>query len=179
VESGAAELDPRVHELIDKEDVRRVIMNFARGSDRHDFDLIRFCYHEGAYDNHGVFVGDAGDYVDWVTENLTAMSEASMHSICNVIIDLDRPTVARAESYIVGDFRYKREDGTRADWPGGGRYVDRFERRDGAWKIAHRVLVWEWARDQPLEMDLEGFGLDTSQFVWGKRGAEDLVYASK
>ena len=26
----------------------------------------------------------------------------------------------------------------------GGRYLDRFERRDGQWKIAHRLYVMDW-----------------------------------
>jgi hypothetical protein len=29
----------------------------------------------------------------------------------------------------------------------GGRYADRFERRDGAWKIALRIVLPEWQAD--------------------------------
>src|SRR5262249_20133391 len=31
-----------------------------------------------------------------------------------------------------------------------GRYVDRWERRDGDWKIAYRVVVGEWDRVDPV-----------------------------
>jgi hypothetical protein len=31
------------------------------------------------------------------------------------------------------------------NWIGGGRYVDRLERRDGAWKIAMRCTIMEWS----------------------------------
>ena len=33
----------------------------------------------------------------------------------------------------------------------GGRYVDRFERRDGTWKIAHRAVVHEWDKLEHIE----------------------------
>ena len=31
----------------------------------------------------------------------------------------------------------------------GGRYVDRFERRDGRWRIAERTFVLDWMRTRP------------------------------
>ena len=34
----------------------------------------------------------------------------------------------------------------------GGRYVDRFERRDGEWRIAHRNLVHEWDKVEHVEL---------------------------
>ncbi len=34
----------------------------------------------------------------------------------------------------------------------GGRYVDRFERRDGEWKIAHRTVVHEWDKVEHVEL---------------------------
>ena len=37
-------------------------------------------------------------------------------------------------------------DDLRATRSRGGRYLDRFERRDGVWKIARRLLVDEWSR---------------------------------
>ncbi len=31
----------------------------------------------------------------------------------------------------------------------GARMIDRLERRDGAWGIAHRQLLWDWNHDAP------------------------------
>jgi len=170
-------MDPRLQALLDRDEIRRVIMNFARGVDRHDWDLVRSCYHEGARDNHGPFDGDAGEYVEWVAENLPQLAERTMHFIGNVIIELESETVARSEAYVVGYHRYRREDGTRADWLGGGRYLDRFEKRKGAWKIADRLLVWEWARDEAVGLEFESFGLETEGFAWGAHGGEDPLYS--
>ena len=34
----------------------------------------------------------------------------------------------------------------------GGRYLDRFERRDGEWRIAHRTVVHEWDKVETVEL---------------------------
>lgn len=35
----------------------------------------------------------------------------------------------------------------------GARMIDRLVRRDGAWGIAHRQLVWDWNHDAPEARD--------------------------
>ena len=34
----------------------------------------------------------------------------------------------------------------------GGRYVDRFERRDGEWRIAHRTVFRTWDKVEHVEL---------------------------
>ena len=160
-------MDERVAALLDREEIRRVVMDFARAVDRRDWDLMRSCFHPGARDDHGAFAGDAEDYVAWVAENLPRFAERTMHFIGNVIVELDGPGTARSESYVIGYHRYTREDGTRADWIAAGRYLDRFEKRAGAWKIADRRLVWEWVRDEPVGAEFENFGIDPATLTWG------------
>ena len=160
-------MDERVAALLDREEIRRVIMDFARAVDRRDWDLLRSCFHPDGRDDHGVFAGDAGEYVEWVAANLPGFAERTMHFVGNVIVDLEGPAVARSESYVVGYHRYTREDGTRADWIAAGRYLDRFEKRDGAWKIAERQMIWEWVRDEPIGAEFESFGIDPAALNWG------------
>lgn len=160
-------MDERLAALLDREEIRRVIMDFARAVDRRDWDLLRSCFHADARDDHGVFAGDADEYVDWVAANLSKFAERTMHFIGNVTVDLEGPAAALSESYVVGYHRYTREDGTRAEWIAAGRYLDRFEKRDGAWKIAARQLVWEWVRDEPVGAEFENFGIDPTTLNWG------------
>jgi len=52
----------------------------------------------------------------------------------------------------------------------GGRYVDRFERRDGIWRIAHRTGLLDWRQD----IKAEDGGLGRTPSVWrGRFGASD------
>jgi hypothetical protein len=60
--------------------------------------------------------------------------------ITNIRVDIDGDT-AHAESYVL--FVQRRRDGGNHD-VGGGRYIDRLERRDGEWRIVARELVNEW-----------------------------------
>ena len=53
----------------------------------------------------------------------------------------------------------------------GGRYIDRFERRGGEWKIAHRAVVHEWDKIEHLEL-----AYPPDRFSEGIRGPEDPSY---
>jgi hypothetical protein len=174
--ADAAPRDPRVQALIDKDEIRDCVYKFCRGVDRHDWDLVRSCYHDGGVDNHGPFNGDKDEYTDWVSENLPKLAEVTMHVVANMLIELEGD-LANSESYTIGYHRYTRPDGVRADWISGARYVDRFERRDGEWKIAQRQLTWEWVRDEPVGEEWENFGLDPSEYVFGEHGPNDPAYA--
>jgi hypothetical protein len=53
-----------------------------------------------------------------------------------MLIDVDLShDVARSETYAVAFHRYTDPDGYPTDMWAGLRYVDRFERRDGQWRI--------------------------------------------
>ncbi len=54
------------------------------------------------------------------------------------------------------------------------RYIDRFERRDGVWKIADRLVVLDLTRTDaasPPFGDVPGWN-----FTWGRRDMSDPVY---
>ena len=52
-----------VDDLLAKEEIREVILRYARGIDRMDFDLVSACYHPDAYDDHGTFQGNVPDFI--------------------------------------------------------------------------------------------------------------------
>ena len=52
-------LDPRLQSLLDKDEIRDVVMRFARGGDRHDWQLVRSCHHDDALDDHGPSADDS------------------------------------------------------------------------------------------------------------------------
>jgi len=129
--------------LLDERAIRNVVLRYCRGVDRLDEDLVRSCYHPDASDEHGSFSGDVEAYIAWSFRLLRGY-DATMHFIGNQLVEL-RGDVARAESYGVA---YHRKEGgeARQNLTTGFRFVDRFERRDGEWRIARRVATTEWAR---------------------------------
>lgn len=144
------DLAAMVRELKDRQDIYDCLMRYCRGLDRLDRDLLRSCYHPGAIDDHGAFVGPADAFVDWALKIYSELKHVSHHEITNHYCELDGDT-AHAESYYVSTNIDKAAPHfTRAR----GRYIDRFERIDGRWAIAARICLVEIS-DGPEERTVE------------------------
>jgi hypothetical protein len=113
----------------------------ARGHDRHDAELMTSVYHEDGVDEHGPVVNPGPAYAEWANKTHAAAFEDHLHNITTHTCEIDGD-VAHCESYVIGTMR-ARGDKTIALM--GGRYLDRLERRDGAWRIAVRRCTIEWA----------------------------------
>jgi hypothetical protein len=98
------------------------------------------------------------------------------HQICNVLIELDGD-VAHGESYFFMLARSEHQ-GREVDWLLAGRFIDRFERRGGAWRIASRTVAYDLDRFdevRPAADDLPAARyLDNA--VRGQRGKADHSY---
>jgi hypothetical protein len=143
-------LEEQVALLIAKEEIREVIARFARGVDRLDWELQRSCYHDDAHDHHGVYDGPIDGFIEFGKQWLPEWTESTTHSVMNCLIQVDGETAA-AETYVIGYHRGTfPETGVLSDLIVAGRYVDRFERRDGRWLIADRTFVFDWSRVDPV-----------------------------
>jgi hypothetical protein len=163
--------DTALRGLIDRQAIQDVLLRYCRGIDRRDFDLVRSCYHDDAYDLHGSYEGGPDGFIEHVSRNLPEW-DATMHFIGNQLIELDGD-IARCESYCVSHHR-KEATGTEPalDMVIGLRYVDRMERRAGAWRIAHHVCAMEWSRVDPVTGIWE-FAPGT---VRGRPFPDDIIY---
>ncbi len=155
--------------LLDKQEIHEVLMRYCRGIDRCDEELLRGVYHSDATDDHGMFTGKAADFIPWAIEALKK-DESTNHYIANELIEVEGD-VAHCESYFLAVHRRQQKDGAKSDLQFSGRYVDRFERRQGVWKIAHRQVVFDRSRIDPV-----GKTFRTEPFVCGKRTREDPSY---
>lgn len=158
-----------IDDLLARQEIADVILRYARGIDRLDFDLVRSCYHADAYDDHGSFQGGVDDFISMCEKFLPRWTTTS-HFMGNMLIEVDGD-VARAETYAVAYHRREEEDGTGKDDIFGVRYVDRFEQRGDGWKIGHRVVATEWRRVDPVT-NVKGRG---EVGVWGSRDGNDVI----
>lgn len=151
-----------VRRLLDRQAVVECVLRYARGVDRGDDELLRSAYHEDAIENHvGRVVGGPGAGgraagLDDVVRFLAAAHrpfEGYQRYITNTSVEIDESgsgDEAHAESYYMCVLRPTGGgDRSGGDQPrelmvSGGRYVDRLERRDGAWAIVRRVVLLEW-----------------------------------
>lgn len=135
------ELHRAVQVLQDRQAILDCLMNYSRGVDRLDRELLLSCYHPDAIDDHGMFVGNRDEFADWVVDMHSSTHLSHQHCLFNHSCDLDGD-VAHTETYYM--FAGMNREGTPLV-TSGGRYLDRFERRDGRWAIAHRVCIRDWA----------------------------------
>jgi hypothetical protein len=164
-------MDARLATLLDKQEIREVIYLYCRGIDRRDLDAVRACYHPGALDHHGSFSGTIDEYLVWV-DGLLARYEWTTHFVANILIELDTSgDRAAVESYGVSLHRSE-EPKPYLNLATGFRYLDRFERRDDAWKIAERTAVSEWS----IRLTPDVWWPIPDSLTKGRRGPSDVLY---
>jgi len=155
--------------MLHEREIRTVLLRYCRGVDRLDRALVRSCFHDDAVDSHGNFEGDVESLLDWMWGVLSKF-DSSMHFVGNMLIEVEGE-LARAETYGIA---FHRGDPAKPhrNLVNGFRYVDRFERRDEAWRIARRTVVTEWTRvDVP-----ENWWPTPEGILCGTRGPDDPVY---
>jgi len=178
-QSQLSTIEARLRLLEDRQAIHDVIVRYCRGVDRSDPNLVLGAFHDDASDNHfGVVLPfrEAIGTLQAARSGSPPSKTTSMHNICNVLIELDGD-VARCETYVIVILRIPREGGP-IDWLHAGRYVDRFERRNGEWRIAHRTVIYDLERFDDVVPAPDGLSqaryLDNA--VRGKRGPNDLSY---
>lgn len=138
-----------IEEVAGRAEIYAVLVRYCRGVDRRDPELIRSTYHADAYDDHGSYQGDLDGFIEFVEKEVYSRFRTTMHKLGQALIEIDGDT-ATSETYAVCH-HVTAEDGLDvSDSVMGIRYLDRFERRDGEWRIARRQLLWEWIRQDAL-----------------------------
>jgi hypothetical protein len=135
--------DERVQQLLDREEIRQVMYAYARGTDRLQPELIGDAYHADAWDDHGNFRGGRDLVVDTIVSR-GASAPTSMHHLGNILIELLGDS-ANVETYFMACQVLEHHGRTHTRLRA-GRYLDRFERREGRWRVARRVVVDDWSR---------------------------------
>lgn len=174
------DLDPRVAFLKDRRDIFDVAMRYVRGADRHDKELARSAFWPEATISYGEPMS-RDEFIDW-QERALADYAAHQHHVTGQTVDFDGDT-AHVESYVLYFLvpRDRTADVAGAATPGrglesektylgSGRFIERWERRDGEW----RILVREYIEDLALEGDT--VDLCASRTCLGTWDRNDLSY---
>lgn len=153
-----------IDQLLDRQAIIDCIMRYTRGVDRLDEDLILSAFHEDAIDYHGSMVGSPQDFIAWLWPR--HQGRVTQHYVTNHTFDFHGDSTAHVETYFFVPIRLS--DNPNIQFVA-GRYIDRFEKRDGEWKIFRRIVVTEWlAEAEALPVDPIG--------DLGRRNRDDLSY---
>ena len=139
-QGGGAERLARLQHLLDRQDILDCLVRFTRAMDRFDQELFLSAFHSDAIIDAGEFVGGPEALYAWASDLHEKGQTATLHNMLNHSCEIDGD-VAHTETYYL--FTARNRDET--NWIAGGRYIDRLERREGAWKIALRCNAIEWS----------------------------------
>lgn len=134
-------------ELADREAIRECLVSYARAVDRRDEALLRSVYWPEATDDHLFFKGNADEFCSWALDLLNGMDQTA-HVMTNFTIQI-KGDKAYVESYYMAYHKRPGLSGGSADNIVGGRYLDRFEKRNDEWRIADRSLLVDWMTEYP------------------------------
>ena len=172
IESQLDDLRREVQYLKDRAEILDCIARHARGCDRHDVELLTSTYHDDGVDEHGATLNTGPEYAGWANAVHAATSENHLHNITTHTVEIEGD-LAHAESYVlVAMLTPDRSTATLLN----GRYLDRLERRDGAWRIALRRSTLELLMTADASMVQSKYFKDQG-YIKGTRERADPSYA--
>ncbi|MBB3048352.1 3-phenylpropionate/cinnamic acid dioxygenase small subunit [Litorivivens lipolytica] len=133
--------------LLAKDAIRDLVLRYCRAIDRRDYGALAALYHEDATDDHSpMYCGSAAGYLEWLPSMLETMTVTS-HMVQNHLIEVDGQR-AEGEVVMVSYHLTQDENGNDIEIIIGGRYLDKYECRDGVWRFSHRKIVMDWNQIQ-------------------------------
>jgi hypothetical protein len=164
-----------IEEVIIKQEIRDVMMRYARGVNRLDGELVKTCFHPDAIEQHGSYFGPTSEWADSLPDALREGFQFTFHLLGNSLIEIEGNRAAQ-ETYFIGYHRFHPDErGEEKDVLFGGRYLGIHESRDGGpWLIVERSVVHDWSR---VDKVTEKWPL-VNEFNQGGHtgGRTDLVY---
>lgn len=133
-----------IERLTSIEAIRECVYRVCRGTDRVDADILRSAFHADAVLHFGkIYDGPVDGWIDAAIRHQSSQSQRQ-HLVGNIIIRIDGDE-AFVESYELD--RHKTPmNGEVRDLVLAARTLDRFQRRNGEWRIAERTKVMDWGR---------------------------------
>lgn len=170
-------------EQADLEEIRKKLHLYCRALDRMDEPLLRSVFHPDSQHAHGPYRGPSSDFCRYAMVIVRSLSGTS-HHLSNITIDLSG-RIAHTEAYFHAVHRMDKGTAIEGYWSAhqsdvdeiaeiGGRYLDRWEKRAGVWKIARRQGVHDWERWTPT--NIPAGSAPVAAVVLPSRSHADPVY---
>jgi hypothetical protein len=165
----------QLQSLWDREAIREVLMRYCRGIDRADEDSLRSAYWPDASDCHGAYKGSAQGFIDYALPVLRRGGLRS-HIIGNILIEIHGQQAAVESSFIALQAPMT-STGIHTETFLCGRYADRFEQREGQWRIAERTVIYDWIEERARPELNDAAALFGPRQPIGSNLPHDAVYA--
>ena len=159
--------------LVAKQEITEVLFRYCRGCDRADEAALRACFHPGSIHSHGGFKGLSADFVERAMQIVRPLKSCT-HMLTNVMIELSGDRAVSECHFLAHQRRGKTDGSGEEDMFLKGRYLDRFEKRGGAWKIVSRTGLHDFERVvEPADRTLAAAPAEQL----GRKWPDDPLYA--
>lgn len=142
-----------LQQMLDEFALRKLVHTYCRAVDRGDFAALRDLYHHDAVDAHGEVSTGSVERLLNTLQASRAYIRSMQHNVTtvNFVVDDNR---AEGEIYTIATHTFGSGD-RDVDVIVGGRYLDKYEKRDDIWKIVERTIVTDWAHvNDPSSVDV-------------------------
>jgi len=134
--------------LLDQAEITRQLTRYCRAMDRCDAALAYSVFAQNAVADYGtMYQGTGHGFVDFALQAHQALL-VHTHQLGNCLIELAGEH-AGSETYVTMTARAD-AGGKLFDMRSLGRYVDRWAKRDGIWRITHRQYIHEFDDSWPV-----------------------------
>jgi hypothetical protein len=145
-----------VDRLASEAEITRLLHLYCHSADTLDRPKFLSVFHDDStHDHAGIFQGLSRDFCDFALGVFERDVPVTQHHLSNILIELDGDH-ARSSCYFLAyhlipgtmsaEVMTGHCEGRDEVYLVGGRYFDHLERREGAWKIAHRTAVHDWVQ---------------------------------
>ena len=145
-----------------KAEIAEVIAIYCHAIDRRRWELMDQLFHDDATYAFGTINGTWREFVG-IAQALVGPLPATHHQLGQTAFQIDGDR-ATTETYMTATHHVPADAPPDGPFAGrghsyqlvmAGRYVDRFERRDGYWRIAHRTGITDWQTEHVFPDDAE------------------------
>lgn len=159
----------------DREAIRDVLAAYAHAIDRRRWDMMARLFHGVARFGFGPVQGGWQEFVEQARAIIDPCL-ATQHQLGQTQFGFEENDICHTETYFTAMHTIPAGYPITEVFPDkgavysaivAGRYVDRFERREGEWRIASRSGLYDWREFREVE------GVDLSAFPEGMAGFHD------
>lgn len=170
-----ADILAKLEWLMAQQELHDLNMRYCRATDRCDVALWRTTFHPDGTGDYGFFKGNGWEFGAKTLPTLRERFAATHHCIGNerFVIDGDR---AEGEVSVFA-VKSSKSDPREAEFTM-GRYLDRYERRNGSWGLVHRRYILDrWDAQRFGEVLPNSWGEDVFAFGANDRSDPSYQYA--
>ena len=137
---------------------------------------MRSVFWEDGTDHHGMHSATGAGFIERADRNRNALA-ARYHILAPSSVELLSETEANVETYFHYVGVWKGEDDPDVIGALGGRYRDLFQKRNGEWRVLHRVVVYDWSTARSYDSGWDHFKIPLGIYR-GTLAPDDATYAS-